>query len=276
MNSGAQQVGLKNGSLPVFFLSAYALMWACFFSVAFFVPAKSVAGQFLLLLGAFAPGISAVWLSARAGGRAGVQRLLRPILKWQVGARWYLFALVYIAVIKLVAALIHRGVTGTWPGFGTEGLLVVMGGILISTPFQAGEEVGWRGYALPRLAQRFGLAGASLLLGLVWAFWHLPQFFIREADTYGQSFALYALQVVALSVAIAWLWARTKGSLLLPMLLHAAVNNSKDIVPSALPGATNSWTLHGSLVGWITVALLWLGAALFLATMPKINRVDQG
>lgn len=94
---------------------------------------------------------------------------------------------------------------------------------------------------------------ASLLLGLIWAFWHLPQFFIREADTYGQSFFLYVLQVIALSVAIAWLWAKTNGSLLLPMLFHSAVNNSKDIVPSAIPGATNSWTVHGSLVGWLAV-----------------------
>ena len=73
------------------------------------------------------------------------------------------------------------------------------------------------------------------MLGLIWACWHLPQFFIRESDTFGQSFVVFALEVTALSVAIAWLWARTGGSLLLPMLLHAAVNNSKDVVPSALP-----------------------------------------
>jgi membrane protease YdiL (CAAX protease family) len=74
------------------------------------------------------------------------------------------------------------------------------------------------------MAARFGLAGASLLLGLVWALCHLPQFFIREADTYGQSFFVFVLPVVALSVTITWLWARTHRSLLLPTLLHAAVN----------------------------------------------------
>jgi hypothetical protein len=101
-----------------------------------------------------------------------------------------------------------------------------------------------RGYALPRLAARFGLARASILLGLTWACWHLPQFFIREADTYGQSFFVYVLQVTALSVAMAWLYARTNGSLLLVMLLHSAVNNSKDIVPSAVSGATNMFGLR--------------------------------
>ena len=77
------------------------------------------------------------------------------------------------------------------------------------------------------------------------------------------------LQVTAISVAIAWLYARTGGSLLLPMLMHAAVNNSKDIVPSATPGATNTFGLSASLVAWLTVALLWIGAGYFLARMPK-------
>lgn len=256
-------------SLLSFFVLSYALMWACFFAVAFAVSAKTAAGQFLLLLGAFAPGIAALCLSARADGSAGVRRLLQPILNWKVGARWYLFAMAYIATIKLVVALLHRIATGGWPRFGTEQPIVILAVILFSTPFQSGEEVGWRGYALPRLAERFGLRRASLLLGVIWAFWHVPQFFIREADTYGQSFFLYVLQVTALSVAITWLWARTNGSLLLPMLFHSAINNSKDIGPSAIPGATNSLTLHASLVGWLTVALLWMCAGCFLIKMPK-------
>ena len=119
------------------------------------------------------------------------------------------------------------------------------------------------------MAERFGLARASLLLGLIWACWHLPQFFIREADTYGQSFLVYVLQVTALSVAMAWLYAHTSGSLLLVMLMHAAVNNSKDIVPSALPGATSTFGLSASLVACLTVTLLWICAAYFLARMPR-------
>jgi hypothetical protein len=77
------------------------------------------------------------------------------------------------------------------------------------------------------------------------------------------------LQVVALSVTLAWLWARTYRSLLLPMLLHAAVNTSKDIVPSAVPGASNPFGLNASVVGWLTVAGLWIGAAYFLFRMSK-------
>jgi len=68
---------------------------------------------------------------------------------------------------------------------------------------------------------------------------------------------------------MAWLWARTGRSLLLPMLFHAAANNTKDIVPSAVPGATNSFRVGGSPIAWITVALLWICAAFFLARMRK-------
>ena len=143
------------------------------------------------------------------------------------------------------------------------------GAIVISTWVQAGEEIGWRGYALPRLSDGFGLAPASVVLGIIWATWHLPLFLIPGADTFGQSFPLHLLQVTALSVAMAWLYWRTEGSLLLVMLLHAAVNNTKDIVPSAVPGARNPFALSTSLVAWITVALLWIAAAYFLVRMRK-------
>ena len=76
------------------------------------------------------------------------------------------------------------------------------------------------------------------MLGFNWGVWHLPQFFIRDGDSYRQAFPVFVLQVTAMSVAFAWLYARTNGSLLLTMLLHAAINNSKDIVPSGVLGGT--------------------------------------
>jgi membrane protease YdiL (CAAX protease family) len=106
------------------------------------------------------------------------------------------------------------------------------------------------------------------VLGVIWALWHLPLFFLYGADAYGQSFPIFVLQVMALSVTMAWLYART-GSLLPVMLLHAAVNNSKDVVPSALPNAPGMFSLSASPVAWLTNALLWIAAIGFLARMPK-------
>src|SRR6185369_5199491 len=97
---------------------------------------------------------------------------------------------------------------GIWPHWSDESPLVMLLAIPLSTPLQIGEEVGWRGYALPRLGAGIGFGPAALVLGIVWACWHLPLFFVVAGDKYGQSFPIWSLQVIALSVAMAWLYVR--------------------------------------------------------------------
>jgi CAAX protease family protein len=219
-----------------------------------------------------------VGLTAFNDGRAGLLSLLRRLFQWQVSWRWYAFAVGYMAAIKLTAAAVHRIAPGSWPRFGSEAWYVMIAATLFSTVVggQAGEEIGWRGYALPRLAASVGLRTGSVVLGVIWAFWHLPLFYLPGADTYHQSFPVYALQVTALSVAFAWLYAYTKGSLLLTMLMHAAVNNTKDIVPSTgIPGATNPFWVASTPIAWITLGLLWIAAAYFLVKMPPLTAQDE-
>lgn len=254
--------------LIAFFVLTFAVMWASFITVAAAIPASTPPGYVLVLLGAYAPGIVALALTARQTGRNGVRALLARILIADVAAKWYVFAVSYVVVVKLSAALLHRVIAGAWPPFGTDSLYLIPLAIAFSTPFQAGEEIGWRGYALPRLAERYGLAASSVILGAIWALWHLPQFFIAAADTYHQSFVVWAPQVVAISIAMAWLYAKTGGSLLLVMLMHAAINNAKDIVPSGVPDPRGVFSLHASLVGWLALVVLWLAAIYFLIRMP--------
>ena len=241
-----------------FFALTYAISWTCFFAAT--SPSLVALRPLFLAIGVAAPAIVALSLSRSFS-------LLRRVIQWRVGARWYLFAVGFMAAIKIAAALLHRVAVGAWPRFGSDPWYLIVAAIVISTPFQSGEEIGWRGYALPRLAARFGYPGASLILGVIWACWHLPIFFMPGADTYGQSFPLYVLQVTALSVALAWLYMNTNGSLLLVMLMHSAVNQTKDIVPSAVPEATNSFTFSSSVVAWLTVTLLWICAGYFLLRM---------
>lgn len=261
--------------LLAYFLITFSVTWSIW-TVASGLAAAGNTGFFggrgpVFLLGVFAPGLVAVALTARDEGRAGVARLLARIGSWKVGARWYVFAMSYFAVIKLAAALVHRVVIGQWPPFGDTPVALIVLGISVSVWAQAGEEVGWRGYALPRLADRFGLAGASLVLGVVWAVWHLPLFVLPESGSTGQSFPVYLLQVTALSVAIAFLYWKTDGSLLLAMLLHAAVNNTTGIVPAAVGGNVTAIALGGSLVGWATVALSWTVALPLLLLMRRAD-----
>ena len=255
--------------MMTYFILTFILTWTLWFASGILSPAGPHGPWFLL--GVFAPGLVALALTARNDGRRAVTGLLRHLVDWRVPARWYLFALGFMALVKLTVAVGHHILWGRWPRFGGEPWYVLLAATLASTVIggQAGEELGWRGYALPRLAERFGMAAASVLLGLVWALWHLPLFFAPVADTFGQSFPLYLLQVTALSVVMAWVYVNTRRSLVPVMLLHAAVNNTKDLVPSADPGATDPWALSHSRVGWLTVGLLWLVAGYCLRRLAK-------
>lgn len=257
-----------------YFLLTFVGAWGCWLVAGWLWrgsgPAAallSAAGGAVFLLGVFAPGIVAVAETARAHGRPGVRALLGRILRARVPLRYYVFAAGFFAAVKLVVALVYRALVGDWPPLGTVPWILMAASLLVSTWVQAGEEVGWRGYALPRLSGRVGLPVASLLLGVVWASWHLPQFFFfPQGDTFGQSFPTWALQVVALSVVLAWLYWRTGQSLLLVMLLHAAINNT-NWVPGGVPGATDPLALSTSLVAWLTTAVLWIIAGWLLVQM---------
>jgi uncharacterized protein len=262
-------------SLLKFFGLTFALSWICFISAVFMVrephaPAISAFAGVIALLGVFGPAIVALALTAREEQGAGLTALLRRVVYWQVSWRWYAFAILYMAVIKFAAAFVARLITGSWPPFGHVPLILIVLAIVVSTPVQSGEEIGWRGYALPRMTARMGFAGASVLLGVIWALWHLPLFFLRGSDTYGQSFPIWALDVTALSVAIAWLYFRTNGSLLLTMLMHSAINQTSGIVPSAIANAHEVFSIHASLVGYLTLALLWIPAIYFLWRSPDV------
>jgi len=257
-----------------FFLLTFALSWTCFGALAVLARSGSmgVAGYALLLAGTFAPSIVAVWLTYRERGSTGVTALLERILRWQVGARWYLFAVALFPAVKLAVAITYCVLTGGWPRFGNESPAIILVAMAVSTPFQAGEEVGWRGYALPRMAGRLGFGLASVVLGAVWGLWHLPLFFVPGED-YGQPFFVFTMGTTALSVAIAWLYVNTKESLLLTMLMHSAVNQTVGIVPDTLAQPGNPFSLRAPIPFYLTVGFLWIAAAYFLVRFSRIPTV---
>jgi uncharacterized protein len=266
------------GAAIRYFVIVFILTWACWFaasdSAGSFLPhAPSPALKSVLIdLGVFMPGIVALLATWYAHGWRGAVSLLARLIRWRVGWQWYAFAVLFMPAVKLAAAAIYRVEYGRWPLFGHEQILLMLAATVLSVVLagQVGEELGWRGYALPRLSKGVGLASASIMLGIVWACWHLPLFYLfPKADTFGQSFPLYLAQTTALSIAIAWLWWRTNGSLLLTMLFHAAVNNLKDIVPSTALGAANALSFNGTVIGWLTVGVLWIAALFFLLQMLR-------
>lgn len=258
--------------LAAFVVLTFAITWSLW--LASFRMGDNGLQPLVFLIGVFGPAFAAVLLTARLGGRAQVRALLHRILISDVGLRWYVFAITFMLAIKLATIGLYRVLTHEWPPFGAEPFVLLLIAIPVSTPVQSGEEVGWRGYALPRLADVIGLRAGSVILGLIWAVWHLPLFLTGATAQSGQSFPVYALGVVAMSVTFAWLYTNTRGSLLLMMLMHSAINQFSFMTQSAVPGATDPWSLHASRLSWISVALLWISAGYFLIRMPRRTRLS--
>jgi membrane protease YdiL (CAAX protease family) len=206
----------------------------------------------LVVAGTFAPSVSAVLVTATKSGGAGVRALLGRFLKWRVGLGWYAVALFGPPALMLAAVGPYAALGGTVPDFPGPSqwpLIVVYFALMLLVGGPLGEELGWRGFALPRLQASRSALWASAVLGVVWAFWHLPLFFVPGLPQAQVPFVLFVVQIVALSVIFTWAYNGSGGSLPVVLLLHASVNTWVDVVP-VLPEAT------GSLVPWaLTTAL---------------------
>ena len=136
-------------SLLKFFALTYGVSWACFLAAvamshgsASALPALTAGRWLLLLLGTFAPSLVALGVTARENGIPATQALLRRVFDWRVDARWYLFAVGYMAVIKLTVALAHRAITGSWPRFGNEAWYFIVVAIVLSIPYRQARRLG--------------------------------------------------------------------------------------------------------------------------------------
>jgi membrane protease YdiL (CAAX protease family) len=155
-------------------------------------------------------------------------------LIWRVGLWWWAFALLY-GIFLSVGALylfdLFGGPPVDWSGLPP--LYTVVPLFIILTVFAGiGEEYGWRGFLLPRLQTRYNALVSSLIVGVAWAIWHIPMFFIEGTSQYelrqlgGLLPAVlgYSLLVIVNSVQFAWVFNNTRGSVLLVAVLHGASN----------------------------------------------------
>jgi membrane protease YdiL (CAAX protease family) len=248
-----------------FFSLTFIISWALFIAAAK-APDNN---NFYFFIAICTPALVAIFLTGMSGGTTALNALLQRICEWRVGLQWYAFAIGYMLAIRFSAALIQRLAVGTWPQFSHLSWIAYAAVIVQSLPVIAGEEIGWRGYALPQLGAKMGFGIGSAVLGVLWAFWHFPLFFILPGSgNYGQSFPLFLLGTVALSIAMGWLFVHTKGSVLLATLMHSAVNATHEIVRSGF-AVVGPFALNTTLIAWLTIALLWLAAAYFLFRMPR-------
>ena len=225
---------LRGYPLTAFFVLAYGVTWILWAPVVIAgVPAFSETRHVpsWYALPAVAVGVTgtAFAMTAVTGGRAGVRRLLQRLTCWRVGARWYLVAFLTIPLVELV---ITAAATGTDVLRALTPAALALYPAAFAAHFVFGplfEESGWRGFALPRMQERFGPMRGTLLLGGLWAGWHF--FLYAPGWISGGAVGLAGLAVfvaftVSISVLFTWLSNNTGASLLLVMLLHGSINGT--------------------------------------------------
>jgi len=189
------------------------------------------------------PTVAALIMTGTIEGRAGVRSLLGRLVLWRVGIQWYLFALLGVPLIMVVGTMVY---SGDLPKLGALGgllflpnyllsflLVVVLGGPLF-------EEIGWRGFALPRMEPLHGPLLASVILGLLWALWHLPEFLVPSwaASSGGGSITsiiLFALIDITFAVVITWVFNNTRASVLIAILLHTSIDAFSETLGAIFP-----------------------------------------
>jgi membrane protease YdiL (CAAX protease family) len=187
-------------------------------------------------LGTFlGPCLSGFVMTGVTEGREGIRRLLRRIVLWRVGLRWYLFALIGLPAILLLGAIVLPGALASFQGLAPT---IVTGYLFFfAYVFFIGgglnEEPGWRGFALPRLQRLHGPLVGSLILGPLWGVWHLPIFWVTfYTPPTILNIVLFVFAITCTTIVMTWFFNNTKGSVFMAIVLHASNNAFYAIVPA--------------------------------------------
>ena len=270
--ASARQGLLARHPLVAFFVMAYAFSWlvwapwvlggdgAGLLPINISQTASGYLNATAILAG---PTLAAFIMTATTEGREGVRRLLGRYVLWRVGLRWYMFALLGVPLIMLLGTMVY---SMELPNLGALGgpsyllsyllsfaLVTVLGGPLL-------EEGGWRGFALPRMERLHGPLLASLILGILWALWHLPEFLVPSwtAAMGGGSIVvitLFTITAVTFTVVITWVFNNTRASLLLAILVHASIDTFGGTLAAIFPAKAVT-SAFPYMIGFGVVALV--------------------
>lgn len=205
----------------------------------------------------FGPALAALVVTAWIGGGSGLAELWGRIVKWRVGWGWAAFAVGSPVALFVLAALAIRILQGQWPDLhllGQANYLPYLGWWVLPlwlVTFGFGEEIGWRGFALPRLQGTMSVSKATLVLGVLWIVWHVPAFFYLDTYQGMPWFVLpgFIFGVLCGAVLFTWLYNGTGGSVLMVAVWHAlfdlltASKAGQDIIPFVTTAGVIAWAL---------------------------------
>jgi uncharacterized protein len=185
------------------------------------------------------PALASLAVTAIISGRAGVGQLLRRCVQWRVGIGWYLIAIFGLLLVPLLGYSVFLGVNLPlallvhWPLLLT---VFLPQGVLIILTASFAEELGWRGFALPRLQQRYGPLLGTVILGTLHGLWHLPAFFTQILGPFSlPGYAGFLISAIAVTFLYTWIFNHTRGSVLLATLTHGFSDASLGLVALLIP-----------------------------------------
>lgn len=218
----------KQHPLIVFFVLAFAISWAVMIPLA--LTAQGIGGfsipPSIHYLAAYGPMLAALITTGLTEGASGLREIFTRMVKWRVRPVWWLVAFLPLVAYALIAVVL-RFVQGEWLGFGLLGRVDYLPDLGLGAlalwilTFGIGEEVGWRGYALPWLQANRGALPATVILWVFWALWHLPAYFYL----YNPAFAVgIVLGQLAGAITFTWLYNSADGSILIVAVWHGMFN----------------------------------------------------
>lgn len=267
--------------LLAYFILTYAVTWAFLGPFVYLwrvVLDESFEWWLIIFLpGAYGPTIAALVMAHLLQGRLGIKELLSTLLIWQAHWKWYLF-IAFTPVALLILAVILAG----FPEFGmaefdpVSFVTTIPFALLLALPFgPMGEELGWRGFALPRLQKRFSPFVSSLILGVIWTFWHTPMFWFPGAaipsflELSAFSVFLYLAQITSEATLFTVVFNNTRQSVLLAIVFHLMFNASGNILFSALPEPTYAQQLE---IYTLNIVLMWIFAIVSIFTLARSSQ----
>lgn len=255
---------IKNQPIWAFFVLACLISWPSgYIGLSEFQSLPSFLTTFLNYLAKFGPSLAGCIVVYTLSGRTGFRELIQSLLDFKAAPRWYAFALLGPTLIWLgaIGVMVARGNPVPIVEWGSAYFVVLyilkhffLGGGL-------GEELGWRGFMLPRLQAKHHALTASLILGFAWGLWHGPKFFVANGGGVG-TLLLFTVYTIVLAIVFTWVYNGTKGNLFIATLFHATMNATNGFVIKLLPAVDEVQSSEIYVAaGWLIVAVAIIVAA---------------
>lgn len=281
------KISIKRHSVLLYFLLTFILSWGSILAITGLnglplTPEQTAqVGPLIYMAMLIGPTAAGLLLIVFVAGRTGLHHLLVRLVRWRVALRWYAVALLTPPLSVAIAVLLLLP-------FSTEYMPAILmtdaPGTMLLTSIAAGlmvalfEEIGWTGFAIPQLRQRYGIFPTALIVGLVWGAWHFPPFW--EPDTFAGGFPLLLLLVrlfswlLAYRVLMVWVYDHTE-SLLVVVLMHVSLVAAQfTLFPAALAGMMAlTAILTWAVVLWLIVAAVALANRGQIARQPRYQQV---